>query len=233
MEKSIPASTIDSKLTWSIHVANSINKANKALHAIRLIKKFFTHQEILQLLNANFYSILYYNSEIWHLPMLKHELKQHLLSASARALKISLKNPDPLVSFIDVHHLCKIKLPSRVLEFKHAILLHKIYNTQIPQMDWIELTFNQSITSRETLFNTVKTNRTKIGNNIITTRLSVINRKIKLEDLNLSINAFKFKYKQIFAPAQMSWVQVCDFYQMNFIPPKNNSENLSNYINHL
>ena len=95
-------------------------------------------------------------------------------------------------------------MPSRVLEFKHAILLHKIYNTQIPQMDWIELTFNQSITSRETLFNTVKTNRTKIGNNIITTRLTVINRKIKLEDLNLSINAFKFKYKQIFAPAQMS-----------------------------
>ena len=40
----------DSKLTWSMHVANSINKANKALHAIRLIKKYFTHFEILQLL---------------------------------------------------------------------------------------------------------------------------------------------------------------------------------------
>ena len=91
----------------------------------------------------------------------------------------------------------KKSLPSRVLELKHAILLHKIYNTQIPQMDWIELTFNQSITSL--------TNRTKIGNNIITTRLSIINRKIKLEDLNLSIKAFKFKYKQIFsATTQMS-----------------------------
>ena len=30
----------DSKLTWALHVANAINKANKALHAIKLIKKF-------------------------------------------------------------------------------------------------------------------------------------------------------------------------------------------------
>ena len=136
--------------------------------------------------------------------MLKHDLKQHLLSASARALKTSLTNPNPFVSFIDVHNLCNKALPSKVLEYKPAILLHKIYNTQIPQMDWIELTFNQSLTSRETFFTTIKTNRTKSGNNIITARLSVVNRKIKLEDLILSINAFKVKYKQIFTPTQNS-----------------------------
>ena len=33
--------TFDSKLNWSIHVANSISKANKALFALRLIKKTF------------------------------------------------------------------------------------------------------------------------------------------------------------------------------------------------
>ena len=64
-------------------------------------------------------------------------------------------------------------------------------------MDWIELTFNQTIMSRETFFNTIKSNRTKTGNNIISTRLTVLNKKIKPEDLNLTLNAFKLKYKQI------------------------------------
>ena len=61
---------LDSKLTWSKHVANSISKANQALYAIKLIKKYFNSAEILQLLTANFYSILYYNSEIWQIPLL-------------------------------------------------------------------------------------------------------------------------------------------------------------------
>ena len=37
-----------------------------------------------------------------------------------------------------------------ILEYKHAIILHKLYNIQIPQMEWIELNFNQKLTSRET-----------------------------------------------------------------------------------
>ena len=61
--KSIPNMNVigvcfDSKLTWALHVANAINKANKAVHAIKLTKKFFSSAEILQLLTSNFYSIL-------------------------------------------------------------------------------------------------------------------------------------------------------------------------------
>ena len=55
----------DSKLTWEEHVNNTINKSKKALHAIRLIKKYFNKQELLNLLTSNFYSILYYSWEIW------------------------------------------------------------------------------------------------------------------------------------------------------------------------
>ena len=62
--------TFDSRLNWSAHISNQINKANKALHAIRLIKKYLTTNEILTLITANFYSILYYNSEVWLLPKL-------------------------------------------------------------------------------------------------------------------------------------------------------------------
>ena len=60
----------DSTLNWSSHISQTITKSKKALHAIRLIKKYFKKDEILNLLTSNFYSILYYNSEIWHLPTL-------------------------------------------------------------------------------------------------------------------------------------------------------------------
>ena len=125
----------DSKLTWSTHIANTINKA------IKLIKKYFTNNEILQLLTSNFYSILYYNSEIWHLPSLPPQSKQLLLSASAKALKISQTNPDTMQSYANVHKECKRAQPNEILEYKHSILLHKIYNNHVPLRKWIELNF--------------------------------------------------------------------------------------------
>ena len=47
---------------------------------------YFTKSELLQLISANVFSVLYYNSEIWQ-PSLKIELKNKLTSISARAIK--------------------------------------------------------------------------------------------------------------------------------------------------
>ena len=63
----------DSKLQWSEQVADA---ASKALNAIKLIKCFFNKTELLQLITSNVFSLLYYNSEIWHLPSLKTGFKQ-------------------------------------------------------------------------------------------------------------------------------------------------------------
>ena len=187
----------DSKLTWANHVATQTNKANSALHAIRLIRKFFNQDEILSLLTSNFYSILYYNSDVWHLPTLKPELKQLLLSASANALKISQRLPDRYELFVNIHTSCKRALPNQLITYKHAILLHKIFNTQSPEIDWIDLNFNQTFNSRQSHFNTIKTKNFIVGNNILNTRLTVLNTKIPLYDLNMSLESFKVKYKSI------------------------------------
>ena len=60
----------DSKLNWKEHVSNAIKKANKTLHAVRMIKKYFSSKELKIMLNSYFYSILYYNAEIWLTPSL-------------------------------------------------------------------------------------------------------------------------------------------------------------------
>jgi hypothetical protein len=54
----------DSKLQWSQHISHTISKANGALNAIRLIRRYFMTKQLLTFVTANYYSILYYNSEI-------------------------------------------------------------------------------------------------------------------------------------------------------------------------
>jgi beta-glucosidase/6-phospho-beta-glucosidase/beta-galactosidase len=72
----------DSQHKWDSQVAMAISKAERALHGIRLIKRHFRKDELKQLLTSNYYSILYYNSEVRHLPSLQVTLKnscyQHL-----------------------------------------------------------------------------------------------------------------------------------------------------------
>jgi hypothetical protein len=99
----------DFKLQWSQHISHTISKANSALHTIRLIRQYFTTKELLTLVTENYYSILYYNSEIWHIPNLKPQLKQMLLSVSAKALKLCMKKTDPRLSFNKIHEIHDIQ----------------------------------------------------------------------------------------------------------------------------
>ena len=97
-----------------------------------MIKKYFSKDETLQLLTSNYFSILYYNSEFWQIPNLKPPLKQLILSASANALKLAQRTPNPYESFIDVHKSCKRANPNQMVMYKHAIILHKLYNVNLP-----------------------------------------------------------------------------------------------------
>ena len=140
----------DSKLTWEEHVNKTINKSKRALHAIRLIKKYFTKQELLNLLTSNYYSILYYNSEIWHLTTLKQDLKKKLLSASANALKICSTWTEDNISFERLHQMNKRATPMKMSMYKLAIQLFKIYNSENASPDWIDLNLQQNLNGRST-----------------------------------------------------------------------------------
>ena len=148
--------------------------------------------ELLQLI---FYSILFYNSEIWHLPSLKTPLKQSLLSASAKALKVCMYYPHPYTSFIRIHEINKRALPANLMIYKLAIQLHRLYNSQTYTNEWVHLNFNQVLTSRQTTFFTHKTNSNKVGMNALSNRLHILNTLIPLEWLNLTISTFKTKFK--------------------------------------
>ena len=80
--------------------------------------------------------------------------------------------------------------------YKHAILLHKLYNGNLQKADWLDLNFNQILTSRQTTFKIIKSNNYLVGNNLISNRLATLNGKVDLKDLHLSLDSYKIKYKK-------------------------------------
>ena len=187
--------SFDSKLQWDSQVSQAITKSRKALCAIKQLSKFFTNRELLQVVSSNFYSVLYYGSEVWHIPSLKAPLKQKLLSASALALRMCTKSNCDMISFVDLHKLNQRATPEKIMLYKHAILLHKLYNTMNHDLEWQSLNFLQVLTSRQSNFITLKGNRLRVGLNALANRLYVLNGKIPLSWLNLSIDSFKVKCK--------------------------------------
>ena len=51
------------------------SKIKKTLSVIYLIRKHFNREELRTIITSNYYSVLYYNSEIWHLPSLTQTTK--------------------------------------------------------------------------------------------------------------------------------------------------------------
>ena len=107
---------------------NVINKANRALNAIKLIRKFFNTKELITLVTSNFYSVLFYNSEVWHIPSLNQDLKHCLFVASATELKMCLHYPDNTISHYDLHKMTNRATPEMFREYKTAFLLFKAFN---------------------------------------------------------------------------------------------------------
>ena len=188
----------DSKLQWQHQVENVIKKSNKARYAISIIKRYFNKSELYSLLTAYFYSILYYNADIWLIPSLKPRLFQQLLSASATAIKMISSCYDEHISFNQIHAINKRATPKMFMEYKHSLLLYKIYNDNFYAKDWLSLHFQQTFNARESNVKLIDTSRLKIGKNIMINRLRVVNGKICYDWLNLSFDTYKFKCKKLF-----------------------------------
>ena len=188
----------DSKLQWGAQVAQAINKSKRALHAIRLVSKYMNKDETKLLLTSNFYSILYYNCEIWLLPSLSPFLKQHLLAASANALKTLNNCRDLQISYDQLHRLHKRATPTGMMKYRLSIQLFKTYNGAIINDDWMDWNNQQNFNERHNYVQIFDNSKLKIGKNIIMNRLTCLNRSIKYDWLNLSLIGYKLKVKELF-----------------------------------
>ena len=185
-------------MQWGQHISNVINKAKKTLHAIRLIRKYFNKKELNVLLTSNFYSIMYYNSDIWHIPSLGVRLKGHLLAASASALKLCTPGYNYRMSYATLHYLNNRATPDKMMLYKHALLLYKVYNDGNQIQNWISLNFQQTFNRRSTTFRAFSNHNYTVGKNLAVNRLTILNGIIELNELNLSKDSYKVHCKSKF-----------------------------------
>ena len=190
----------DTKLNWQLQTQMAITKAKKALQAIKLIRKHFTKNELRTLIISNYYSTLYYNSEVWLIPSLTNQTKRMLISASASPLKLCCPSYHRFISFEHLHQITKRPTPSSLTKYNHALLLHKTYNAPLGDPNRIDINFNQNFNQRSLTANFYDTSHFKQGKNLVCNRLTVINNTIPLDWLNLPFHLFKIKAKRIFLP---------------------------------
>ena len=100
-----------------------------------------------------------------------------------------------MISFDNVHKMDLRATPENFMIYKHAILLHKMYNGLEFNFEWQMLNLLQILTSRQTKFKILKGNTLKVGINALANRLYILNDLVPLSWLNLSIESFKLKCK--------------------------------------
>ncbi len=77
-------------------------------------------------------------------------------------------------------------------------MLYKTYNDYIPESEWLELNYSQTLMARQKLFHINRTNCHYIGLNILSNRFYNLDEKIPLESLNKSFIAYKIEIKNKF-----------------------------------
>ena len=190
----------DSKLNWQPHVAMAIVKAKKSLFALRLLRKYFDNKEMRLLLDAHFYSILYYNAVIWLTPNLRSDLKQSLLSISANALRSCLMHNGYDISFEKLHKTHVKCTPTQVMSYQMALNLHRTLNFEAHELTFETITILDQIicTRRQSRFQIIRNCNNKIGCNTTANKLYHMNNLLELKWLNLTFLQFKRLAKSLF-----------------------------------
>ena len=84
------------------------------------------------------------------------------------------------------------------MQYKLSIQLYKVYNGDNMNDDWQDMNVQQNFNARNNLFQISDYSRLKVGKNVLANRLRILNNQIDLDWLNLSLNSFKIKMKNVF-----------------------------------
>ena len=150
------------------------------------------------LLDSYFYPILYYNSTIWLHPEINCVMKQKLLSISACALRSCLMNFNSMISFEKIHEQNKKCTPAQIMAYQAALKLHKTLNFELPNFEIVTVLDQMILSSRQTMFQILRNNSTKIGMNTTANKLYQITKMIPLSSLLFTFVHYKKLMKILF-----------------------------------
>ena len=95
-----------------------------------------------------------------------------------------------MLSSKNMHEMAGRATPDKWMDFKLALQLYRVVNNQVPVKDWVNININNIQTCRQSTFMTMKSNRLRIGMNIISNRFYYLNGRIGLDWLNQSYTTY-------------------------------------------
>ena len=122
-------------------------------------------------------------------------------------LEIITRDYNYLMSYFSLHYLNKRALIIQITNYKHALILNKIYNSNCMCNGLITFFLNQQLSTRQKSITYINNSKFKIGNNLIANRLTILDGKIKLEWLNRPYHSYTIICKKI-----KSWNNYTDLY---------------------
>ena len=148
------------------------------------------------------YTILYYNSDIWYIPIIHSNLKQQLLAASLIGLRLLGGRNDFRISYERLHNYSGRATPANMMKYNHSLQLYKNFNDNSQNETRLRLNFQQNYSQRNDSVLITETSINIIGKNLMMNRLNIINGKIKYDWLNLLYHSYKLICKQTSSPKQ-------------------------------
>ena len=118
--------------------------------------------------------------------------------ASANAIRSCDKSLTIFHTHTQIHSIANRALPDQMLNNKHAISMHKLFNHCQPETEFIQMNFQLNQNQRIKHANFLSRQHYDTGKNIMLNRFAHLNNKIETSWLQLSLDSFKIKCKALF-----------------------------------
>jgi len=194
----------DYKLAWSTQLQKVKNACRSLRPALRLLRRKLHDEELLQVITSNYYSRLYYGSEVWY-PCLSYSLKKSISPIHYFPLRLVLRDYKRTFSNATLSFLTKRATPQQYNNFKMGKALVSISTNCEPFFLFHELLTNSSIEQRKPLRpRFYDSSRSKIGRQSFPNRVTAIAQQLDFDWLQLhSKDGLRSQLKKSFFPPEI------------------------------
>jgi len=192
---------LDENLNFERHVQYISNSCQKINMGFNILKKHFNLNELLHLVTSLYFSKMYYASEVWLSHNLTVKLQKTLLSVSARVLKTISGircDQNDRISFIELHKQFNRATPVMMTSYVQATCLHRVLNSEVPQNIFMDLLVNHVDARRHYKPTFIKSNKSRVGENILRNRIQKMTNKLSMDITTLTYNQLKIQAKKDF-----------------------------------
>lgn len=162
----------DNNLTWEPHIRATLNKCKSKLGVLKKLRKRFTKDQFLQIVTAQYYSLLYYCAPVWLNESTPAKLRNLINSAHYRPLRIARYDYGHRLSKSELSKSCERATPMEWVRYLLASQVIKIVTNREPFYLYNDIIKNIYTTRRKPLIgNFFDNSKGKIGKQKLGNRL--------------------------------------------------------------